>query len=459
MGYYLFIQDKEKFETSKDLEINSKDSYNINDRLLIITEEKLYDASILDIMDTQLITKDIKEIKLSSNDFKKYIIELLSQEKDKEKLNEKYHYLLEGKEGAISVLGYLEVIKKRTETFKIKLFRGHSSTSWTLQPSLYRGNYKIGRERELFRDIRKLNFKDFKEQDNFINTLCRMQHYGIPTTLLDWTKNPLTALFFSCLPPKGENAEIIYVDPKNYYLYDYEEFLIFNKLLSNQYDSSEKLDEDKMIEKILEIYRSKSNLYFIETIFENQRVTAQNGLFSFILNFDLAHKDNIKIMAKFREYILEKYNSDIKEKIYNKTSSNFPATQDDILKFLMELKNIKIHLSELFSLDRHLTHINTTKIYDTCKRELKDSLEFDKRTTDAILQELYLYFEKSLDDFQKLLSKKEIKVEDHPINSIIIPDEKRSEILKELDEIFNINFVTIYPDINGFSQYLKAKYN
>lgn len=44
------------------------------------------------------------------------------------------------------------------------------------------------------------------------------------------------------------------------------------------------------------------------------------------------------------------------------------------------------------------------------------------------------------------------------MNSIIIPDKEKEKILDELNDIFNINFVTIYPDINGFSQYLKAKY-
>ncbi|MFZ7131429.1 MAG: FRG domain-containing protein [Eubacteriales bacterium] len=35
------------------------------------------------------------------------------------------------------------------------------------------------------------------EKDDFTSILLIMQHYGIPTRLLDWTLNPQTALFFA----------------------------------------------------------------------------------------------------------------------------------------------------------------------------------------------------------------------------------------------------------------------
>ncbi|MFW5891558.1 MAG: FRG domain-containing protein [bacterium] len=62
---------------------------------------------------------------------------------------------------------------------------------------MYRAKYYIGKEKDILTDIRKHNYSQFAEQDLFINELFKMQHYGIPTSFLDWTKNPLNALFFT----------------------------------------------------------------------------------------------------------------------------------------------------------------------------------------------------------------------------------------------------------------------
>jgi len=90
---------------------------------------------------------------------------------------------------------------------KFSWFRGHGDADWPLVPSIQRSLKKFENPARFY-ECERYSTNDFQSRassflkekpamDDFSAWLTIMQHYGLHTRLLDWSRSPLYALYFA----------------------------------------------------------------------------------------------------------------------------------------------------------------------------------------------------------------------------------------------------------------------
>lgn len=116
---------------------------------------------------------------------------------------------------ANSVGAFIENVLNLDHSGREVFYRGHSNRAkYRLEPFIFRkderGNF-IYRDAEdrMYRELLISNSIDFQGDVYTLDRLVRMQHYSLPTRLLDISSNPLIALYFACKSNPDHDGEVI----------------------------------------------------------------------------------------------------------------------------------------------------------------------------------------------------------------------------------------------------------
>jgi len=254
-------------------------------------------------------------------------------------------------------------------------YRGHASTDFIPLPTIFRPQNDdpkkskyVESEEDLFHNMVTQCPEEFKSCTSTFDYLVKMQHYGLPTRLLDITSNPLVALYFACcsLIPRtvrdssAKDAQVlIYQIPNSaikYYNSDTVSVISNLARAKSNFDYEKNEDRERFIHTIqaekpyFKPSIDESHLHSVVCVkpkLDNRRIIKQSGAF-FLFGMGKTKTDSIRIPDTYRPKIKHiDIPKNAKEELLKELSilaiseaSLFPEI-DNVARFLKKEANIK----------------------------------------------------------------------------------------------------------------------
>lgn len=418
----------------------------------------------------------------------------------------------------------MEQIKKKFEDIDNNLdgklhddleffFRGQSKYSYNLAPSIERDGLEKN-EVNIIKETFSDRPKEFETSFNMFDKLIKMQHYGIPTRLLDLTGNSMAALYFAC-ESKGDvkkenNADgaIFLFTQSKQRIKDYDSDSV--SLLSNM--------------SLIDKYQPCPTNYYKANHIESLEIFKK--YMSKLLNIDIKNQNNrfleIQTALEDKKYDLKSFkkNIDFMKKAIRDWSRHSTFSDIDYIDNIpyLDPNNVTLIKPDI-DLDKELqSYINDiNNLYflynchycpnlnrENCKEKLIDLVKHEKPHFQDRINVLDLYKLQTVrgiksneriraqdghfiivpkllgendnlkglmlskrsfdnDGVQNPIRNKESSIkyiqfiEEPYIHKIKIKAEHKKNILKELNNI-GINRASIYPELHEYAKHINNKY-
>ncbi|MDR1005758.1 MAG: FRG domain-containing protein [Bacteroidales bacterium] len=242
-----------------------------------------------------------------------------------------------------------EFIRKHDKIEKpgkhLLFYRGHGEPIEEILPILFRKPSRKKEEHLFFKNAIKEHPNLFCDDKTTLEKLVRMQHYGIPTRLLDITQNPLVALYFACCDKDNKkDGEVVVFSKMSRQIkfYDSDAVSILSNLCklagkSKDFDTKLKtkdFNNQNNIGKLLHAIKEEKP-YFVNIIDPKDMKSCF---------FVYAKKNNDRIKAQNGLFIIYGIDSDINKDIFNR----LVIDKDSKKEILKQLEKINITNQTLF---------------------------------------------------------------------------------------------------------------
>ena len=174
---------------------------------------------------------------------------------------------------------YFEIFNSLLTERETFWFRGHGDLTWRLTPSALRYNKERERNRALelvsdFKRFAEMKLDRAPGPDEEIKWVQLARHYGLPTRLLDWTRNAAIALYFACCEEPDKDGAVFVLNPV--------------ELNRQIYPKDPRVFDPNLDAKLIEIYLKldgKRNPKGFKTIainptWNSARIVVQQGVFT-----------------------------------------------------------------------------------------------------------------------------------------------------------------------------------